>query len=98
MSLRMLPRALQVKGPKNFVPVCQLYRGRRYADIAAKAKDISAEQVPTSRSPSSKEVPLTVDSHGPVTQNPNLSKKVLLLLMITEISCLPLKSILFGRF
>ena len=79
MALRILPRAARAHAPKRFVPACQLYQGRRYSHAVTKAKNhptSSAEQVPTSQASSPKEVPLTIESHGPVTQNPNHTKKV----------------------
>lgn len=58
---------------REIYPLC----GIRYASSqVAENPTSSAEQVPTSQPSAPKEVPLTIDSHGPITQNPNHTKKV----------------------
>ena len=76
MALRILPRTVLSSAPKRFVAV---YQSRRYsfADSAKNNPTSSAEQALTSPPLSRKEVPLTIDSHGPVTQNPKHTKKVI---------------------
>lgn len=82
MALRVLPRAVHAHVPKRFVPLHRLYQGHRYSN-ATEAKPnptLSDGQVRTSPASLSKEVPLTIESHGPVTQNPKHAKQVLSLL------------------
>jgi hypothetical protein len=79
MALRILPRALRSCRLRTTVNVGRVYQIQRYSTGAAENKDkpaSSAEHVPTSHPPFAKQVPLTVDSHGPVKQNPQHTKNV----------------------
>jgi hypothetical protein len=83
MTLRVLPRVVRAHVPKRFVPTWRLYQGRRYSNAATETKNSQtspAKQAPTSEASSPKDVPLTIESHGPVTQNPKHTKQVVSLL------------------
>ena len=85
MSLRILPRTLRSCSPRSIVAINRRGQFRLYSNGAAEARDnptSSAEQVPTSHPPSPKQVPFTIESHGPVKQNPQHAKKVLSLQQI----------------
>lgn len=82
MSLRLIPRTVRsLRGPSALVLAEQTYirQERRYASSQARENPTSsAEQIPSSSEPvSAKQVPLTIESHGPIAQNPNHTKKVL---------------------
>jgi hypothetical protein len=78
MSFRSIARPLrQCVYSANIVraPVYnRLYRA--YATQAHENPTSSAHQIPTGEAPSPHEVPFTVDSHGPLIQNPKHNKKV----------------------
>jgi len=86
MSLRRVPRTLCIARRRKGFDAPQVATSTRYyASDAARPKEnlmSSAHQMPsTTPPPAPKEVALTVKSHGPIKQNPNLSGQVCFLFL-----------------
>jgi hypothetical protein len=83
MLPRILPRTLRTSQPRGTFFVHRLYQNRKHGVLSPETSrnpTASAEQLKTSHPPSPKEVPLTIESHGPVIQNPRHAKNVVFLI------------------
>lgn len=78
MSLRIL-RTIRPNGLGRISLAYRIYQARKYTNTTTQANDnptTSAERVLTSQPSSAKEIPLTINSHGPIIQNPKHTKRV----------------------
>jgi hypothetical protein len=78
MVVQIPLRTLRTCQPRGVLSIYRLCQNRKYGYLSPDAKRnliTPSAQIKASPSLSSKEVPLTIESHGPVIQNPKHTKK-----------------------